>query len=568
MWAYALMSMAFESVVPDEGTSVDTYHDLRLHFRVSLALSLMVLALSLIGATHVLDTVVKPAFMGWLECAITAPVILWAGAPYLFRSFRDAISGRAALFLPAGLAALTAFFYSIAVLALASMAGAVVGRTIVVHFDAAAAIVTFALLAQLLGQRARQAIGSAQPQQEQFGSDRTAVPFVPIVVALALAAWAAWWLLGGSFHSGFLAAVSILAVSSPFALAVAAPLTALRAVGKGARAGVTVCDPAALERFAVADTLVLAKSGTITEGKPRVLAVHATDDAREVEVLAIAASLEAKSDASLAEAFAEAAEERGLQVPEAQNVVEADGLGLKGELGSEDVLLGRSELLAESGISTDALALDAANLRRSGATAMFVARAGRLLGIVATKDPVRGSVRTRVAKLSAQGFDVVLATADSDTTANAVAADAAIEIVASGVSPHGKADFVRSLQDGKHVVAFVGDSTVNAPALAAADVAIALDGRETRSREAGLSIPRGDLGALVRTRRLARAMRRNIKQSLALALAYNALAIPLAGGLLYPFTGLLPSPLIAGAAMSLGTALVIANTRRLARVSL
>ncbi len=402
-------------------------------------------------------------------------------------------------------------------------------------------------------------------------ADAVAAWFVPTVIAVAIAAFAAWYFFGPAPSFGFalLAAVAVLIIACPCALGLATPMSVMVSVGKGAQAGVLVRDAQSLERLASADSLVIDKTGTVTEGKPKVIAIRAAEGATENDVLALAAALEAKSAHPLAQAIELAAKERALTLPVIEKFESVTGQGLKGISGGKIVLVGRPELLVSNGIDPAPLKGAAETLRGEGATAVFVVRDGRLLGIVAAKDPLRAKARELLTELRKDGMTITLATGDAETTARAVAKEAGLDNVAAAQTPQSKAELVRKLHADGHVVAFAGDGVNDAPALAAADVSIAMGtGSDAAIEAAGLTLLKGDLSALLRARRLARAAVANMKQNLFFAFVYNAIGIPVAAGVLYPFTGVLLSPMIAAAAMSLSSVSVIANALRLRSVKI
>ncbi|MBI1330215.1 MAG: heavy metal translocating P-type ATPase [Alphaproteobacteria bacterium] len=397
-------------------------------------------------------------------------------------------------------------------------------------------------------------------------ADSVAAWFVPLVVGCALAAFFAWWLFGPepSFNYGLLAGVSVLIIACPCALGLATPMSVMVAVGKGAQAGVLVRNATSLERFAAADTLILDKTGTVTEGKPTLFAIRAQDGASEDDVLTAAAALERGSAHPLAHAIEVAAKERKLSLPTVSGFESVTGQGLKGSIGGKPALVGRAELLKSNSVDVSALEDEAEMLRADGATAIFVAKDGKLLGLVAVKDPLKADAAKLIGELSESGLSIVMATGDAEVTARAVAKEAGIDEVAAGMTPEGKAKLVSERHERGQVVAFAGDGVNDAPALAAADVSIAMGtGSDAAIETAGLTLLKGELSALLRGRRLAQAAMANMKQNLFFAFFYNALGVPLAAGVLYPLTGWLLSPMIAAAAMSVSSFSVIANALRL-----
>lgn len=395
-------------------------------------------------------------------------------------------------------------------------------------------------------------------------ADKVSAWFVPLVVLAALLAFGAWYYVGHSFEYALLAAISVLIIACPCALGLATPMSVMVAVGKGAQSGVLVRNAATLERFAKADTLVTDKTGTITEGKPRLAAVRAIAPATENDVLSVAAALESKSAHPLAHAIVEGAKEKSLSLPNVTEFTSVTGQGLQGTIAGAVVLIGRAEFLSNRGIDPSPLVPDAEKLRKEGATAMFVARAGQAMGLVAAKDPLKANAMVLLNQLRRDGLHIIMATGDAEATAKAIAREAGLDDVAAGMTPEGKTTLVGRLKQEGHVVAFAGDGVNDAPALAAADVSIAMGtGSDAAIETAGLTLLKGDLTALLRARKLARVAVRNMKQNLFFAFVYNAVGIPIGAGILYPFTGWLLSPIIAAAAMSFSSVSVISNALRL-----
>ncbi len=397
-------------------------------------------------------------------------------------------------------------------------------------------------------------------------ADAVAAWFVPLVVSVAIAAFAAWYAFGPEprFNFALVAAVSVLIIACPCALGLATPMSVMVAVGRGAQLGVLVRNAVSLERLARADTLVIDKTGTVTEGKPALAAIRAMDGVSENDVLRMAAALEATSAHPLAHAVETGAKERGVRPPPVLQFESVTGQGLKGSVEGKPALAGRAELLAANGIDPAPMQDEADRLRSEGATAIFVAHGGRLLGLVAAKDPLKANAASLLQALREDGLDIVMATGDAQTTAEAIAREAGIGRVAAGQTPEDKAKLVATLRgEGRHV-AFAGDGVNDAPALAAAEISIAMGtGSDAAIETAGLTLLKGDLAALLGARKLARAAIGNMKQNLFFAFVYNALGVPVAAGVLYPFTGWLLSPMIAAAAMSLSSVSVIVNALRL-----
>jgi len=673
-----ICGMALEPLDPAAALDETEYRDMRRRFAVSLALSIPVFVLAMAGGA--LNRVIAPMLREWIEFALSAPVVVWAAAPFFARGWKGAITGHANMFTLIGLGVGVAFSYSVIALLFPQfvpMAFHGMGGAPPVYFEAASVIVTLVSLGQVLELRARARTGAAvralldlspkivrrrtangtediplddvragdvlivRPGQsiptdgeviegqssadesmltgeampvekspgakvtggtlngegmlvmraERVGADtmlskiaalvaeaqRSRAPtqaladavsewFVPLVVCVALAAFAAWYVFGPapSFNYALIAAVSVLIIACPCALGLATPMSVMVAVGRGAQAGVLVRNAQSLERLASAGTLVIDKTGTVTEGKPRLIAVRAVAGVTEDEVLMVAAALESTSAHPLAHAIEIAAKEKSLKLLPVERFESVTGQGLKGEVDGKPALVGRAELLSANGIDPAPMKEAAEKLRGEGATAMFVARDGKLLGIVAAKDPLKKDAAALLKALRDDGLDIILATGDAEATARAIAKEAGLENIAAGQTPQDKAKLIAKLRAEGKRVAMAGDGVNDAPALAAADVSIAMGtGSDAAIEAAGLTLLKGDLAALLRARRLARAAVANMKQNLFFAFVYNALGVPIAAGVLYPFTGWLLSPMIAAAAMSLSSVSVIANALRL-----
>ena len=402
-------------------------------------------------------------------------------------------------------------------------------------------------------------------------ADRVSAFFVPAVLAVAAAAFVTWLLLGPqpAFAHALIAAVSVLIIACPCALGLATPMSIMVGVGKGAAAGVLIRNAEALERFERVDVLVVDKTGTLTEGHPRLVGLVAAEGFDEKTVLAIAAALEKPSEHPLAAAILAAAKARDIATDSVEDFHAATGKGISGRLAGMEALVGTSEFLAERGIDCAVLASKAEEFRRDGATAMFVASGGRIAGLLAIADPVKATTADALAALRAENIRVVMVTGDNRTTAMAVAKRLGIADVEAQVLPEKKSEIVQRLRDEGHVVAMAGDGVNDAPALAKADIGIAMGtGTDVAMQSAGMTLVKGDLAGLVRARRLSRAVLRNIRQNLVLAFVYNVIGVPVAAGALYPAFGLLLSPMIAAAAMSLSSVSVIANALRLRRTRL
>ncbi|MCQ0972219.1 heavy metal translocating P-type ATPase [Paracoccus sp. TK19116] len=402
-------------------------------------------------------------------------------------------------------------------------------------------------------------------------ADRVSAVFVPTVVVIAIIAFIVWMIFGPdpALVFAIASAVSVLIIACPCALGLATPISITTAAGRGAQAGVLIKDAEALERMAAVDTLIVDKTGTLTMGKPKLTDTVALAGITETDLLSLAAALERGSEHPLAEAIVEGAEAQGAPRLEATDFDAVTGKGVRGSVGGRAVALGNAAMMREMELVTSAAEAEADTLRAEGKTAMFVAVDGALAGIVAVADPIKDSTAQAIRELHAQGLRVIMATGDNERTAQAVAGRLGIDEVRAGVLPEAKKDLIDQLRRDGHKIAMAGDGVNDAPALAAADVGIAMGtGADVAMESAGITLLRGDLMGIVRARKLARATLRNIKQNLLFAFAYNALGVPVAAGLLYPLTGLLLSPMIAAAAMSLSSVSVITNALRLRRVEL
>jgi Cu+-exporting ATPase len=390
--------------------------------------------------------------------------------------------------------------------------------------------------------------------------------FVPAVILAAVVAFVAWMIWGPppAFAYALVAAVSVVIIACPCALGLATPMSIMVGVGKGATAGVLIKNAEALERFEKIDTLVVDKTGTLTEGEPRVVAVQPAAGFDDGTVLSLGASLEQSSEHPLAAAIVASAKQRRLELTGVADFVSITGKGVTGTISGRKVAVGNAKLLHDLGVATDALERQADEARRDGATAMFVAIDGQPAGIVAVADPIKATTPAALANLRADGIRIVMLTGDNRTTAQAVASKLGITDIEAEVLPEQKNAIVRRLRREGHAVAMAGDGVNDAPALAEADVGVAMGtGTDVAMQSAGVTLVKGDLAGIARARALSRATMRNIRQNLVLAFVYNVLGIPLAAGVLYPAFGLLLSPIVAAAAMSFSSVSVIANSLRL-----
>lgn len=402
-------------------------------------------------------------------------------------------------------------------------------------------------------------------------ADRVSEVFVPTVVVIAAVAFVIWLLVGPSpaFVYAIAAAVSVLIIACPCALGLATPISITTAAGRGAQAGVLIKDAEALERMARVDTLIVDKTGTLTEGKPKMTDVVALGSMADDEVLSLAATLERGSEHPLAEAIVDGARDRGVTLGKATEFEAVTGKGVTGTVDGHAVALGNAALMRALGIGTGSADQRADDLRADGKTAMLVAVDGTLQGIVAVADPIKPTTQSAIRALHEQGLRVIMATGDNQRTAEAVASKLGIDEVRAGVLPQDKKALVDELRAAGRRIAMAGDGVNDAPALAAADVGIAMGtGADVAVESAGLTLLGGDLTGITRARKLAKATLRNIKENLFFAFVYNAAGVPIAAGVLYPVFGLLLSPMIAAAAMSLSSVSVITNALRLRRVEL
>ena len=418
-----------------------------------------------------------------------------------------------------------------------------------------------------------QMVASAQRSRApiQRLADQVAGWFVPAVIAVALVAFAAWAMFGPEprFAYGLLAAVSVLIIACPCALGLATPMSIMVGVGRGAQMGVLIRNAEALERMQKVDTLVIDKTGTLTEGKPALTAVAVANEFSENDVLRLAASVEAASEHPLALAIVTAAKDRQLDLAPVQEFDSPTGKGAVGVVEGKRIAIGNANFLSELNTATDTLQSEAERLRGDGATVIFVSVDGTLAGALAVADPIKTETRAALDALRADNIHIVMLTGDNRTTALAVARKLGIDEVEAEVLPDGKSDVVQKLRGQGRVVAMAGDGVNDAPALAAADVGIAMGtGTDVAIESAGITLLKGDLTGIVRARHLSEAVMRNIRQNLFFAFIYNAAGVPIAAGVLYPVLGILLSPIVAAAAMALSSVSVVGNALRLRGVKL
>src|SRR5262249_16369701 len=402
-------------------------------------------------------------------------------------------------------------------------------------------------------------------------ADQGAGYFVPAVVVVAILAFIAWYMFGPEprLADALVSAVAVLIIACPCALGLATPISIMVATGRGAQAGVLVRNAAALERLAAVDTLIADKTGTLTEGKPALTGVETSSGFAPDEVLRLAASLEAGSEHPLAAAILRGAGQKGLKPAKVEDFEAVTGQGVKGRVDGRIAGLGNARLMESFGIDVSPLATAADARRKQGETVMYLVADGKLAGLVAVADPIKACGDEGIAKVKRLGLRIIMATGDNETTAKAVASRLGIDEIRAGLRPEDKLTLIAEEQQKGHVVAMAGDGINDAPALAKADVGFAMGtGADVAMESAGLTLLKGDLRGVVRGVKLASATMRNIKQNLFFAFVYNALGVPIAAGVLYPAFGILLSPIIAAAAMSLSSVSVVGNALRLRNAQL
>jgi Cu+-exporting ATPase len=437
---------------------------------------------------------------------------------------------------------------------------------------------TFIMVAKRVGRETMlaqivQMVSEAQRSRApiQGLADKVASWFVPAVVGISILTFIVWALIGPEprLTHALVNAVAVLIIACPCALGLATPMSIMVGTGKGATSGVLIKNAEALETMEKIDTLVVDKTGTLTEGKPKLSTIKVTDEISENDLLQLVASLEQGSEHPLAESIIAAAKGKDLQLSSAEEFDSLTGMGVKGKVDGREVAIGNLKLLKELSINAGELNDQAEELRREGATAMFVAIDGQACGILGVSDPIKQSTPEAIKQLHEMGLQVVMLTGDNETTARAVAKKLNIDDVEAEVSPDRKNEVVKSLRDEGRIVAMAGDGINDAPALAQAHVGIAMgSGTEVAMESAGITLVKGDLTGIVKAVHLSRATMRNIRQNLFFAFVYNSLGIPVAAGLLYPIFGLLLSPMIAAAAMSMSSVSVVGNALRLRRLNL
>jgi Cu+-exporting ATPase len=401
-------------------------------------------------------------------------------------------------------------------------------------------------------------------------ADHVAAWFVPAVILVSVVAFIVWFAFGPApaFSYGLIAAVSVLIIACPCALGLATPMSIMVGVGRGAQAGVLIKNAEALERMEKVDTLVVDKTGTLTEGKPKVTRIIA-QGMSEDNLLSLAASLEQASEHPLAHAIVVAAKEKGIFIAKADDFDSPTGKGVVGKVSDRAVALGNVKMMNDLGVDVSDLEAEGDALRKDGATVIFAAVDGKAVGLLAIADPIKETTSQAVKELQNAGIRVVMLTGDNKTTAQAVARQLGINEVEAEVLPEDKGRIVKKLQSEGRIVAMAGDGTNDAPALAVADIGIAMGtGTDVAMESAGVTLLKGDLMGIVRAQKLSKSVMRNIRQNLFFAFIYNMAGVPVAAGILYPVFGVLLSPVIAAAAMALSSVSVIANALRLKTVRL
>jgi P-type Cu+ transporter len=422
------------------------------------------------------------------------------------------------------------------------------------------------LLAQIV-RMVSQAQRSRAPIQRL--ADRVSGYFVPAVITIAVMTFMAWYFLGPAprLAHALISAVAVLIIACPCALGLATPMAIMVGTGRGAHAGVLIKNAEALEILEKVDTLVIDKTGTLTEGKPRVISVVSVGDTKENDLIRMVASLERASEHPLASAILSAAKDRDIEITGASNFRYTPGKGVSGKVQGREVVAGNEALLTESGVQLGELRRNAEAISASGQTVIWVAVDGKPAGLIAISDPVKPSASQALTELRRQRLRVIMLTGDTPATAEVVARKLGIDQFQAEVLPQQKAEVVKRLQQEGRIVAMAGDGINDAPAMAQAQVGIAMGtGTDVAMESGSITLVKGDLAGIVRARNLSRATMRNIRQNLFFAFIYNSIGVPIAAGLLYPFFGIVLSPIFAAAAMSFSSVSVIANSLRLRKV--
>jgi Cu+-exporting ATPase len=616
----------------------------RLKWGAAFTVPLLALSMSELLSKNPLGALTGSPWFNWIQLALAAPVVLWAGLPLFQKAYSSVKTRHLNMFTLIGLGTSVAFIFSVIATGAPGIfpeALRMHGGHIGVYFEAAAAIITLVLMVHY-GDHLRVRPGEQIPvdgivlsgassidesmmtgepipvektkddkvtagttnqtgsliiQAKGVGKDtllsqivrmvneaqRSRAPiqkladsvsawFVPVVVIIAALTAVAWGIFGPApaYAYAMVNAVAVLIIACPCALGLATPMSIMVATGRGAQSGILIRNAESLETMEKVDTLVLDKTGTLTEGRPKLVTVYAEPGFDEKQILSFAVGLEKGSEHPLARAVLEGAKVRGLnETGDASEFLSITGKGISGNLFGKKVLLGNSKLLEDAGISTSAYLKKADELRAKGQTILFLAIDQKAAGFLGVADPVKESSREAIQSLKALGLRIVMVTGDNKITAAAVAAEVGIEEVHADILPEEKGSIVKKLQSEGRKVAMAGDGVNDAPALSQADVGIAMGtGTDIAMQSAGITLVKGDLRGILRARNLSHATLGNIRQNLFFAFGYNALGVPIAAGVLYPFLGILLSPMIASAAMSLSSVSVIGNALRLKRVKL
>ena len=682
-----ICGMAFEPEEPslDDAPNPELV-DFTRRWWVSAALAVPLLILTM-GTEFLGLHLVNPAWSPWIQLALTAPIVLWAGWPFFTRGWTSIVTGKLNMFTLIAIGVGAAFLYSVVATFAPGMFPATFrmhGGMVPVYYEAAGVVVALVLLGQVLELRARAATGKAirallnlapktarrinadgteteipladvqtgdhlrvrpgeavpvdgvviegrssvdesmltgEPlpvakdstsaltggtvngtgslvmETQAVGSDtmlarivrmvaeaqRSRAPiqavadrisgwFVPLVIAIALLSFAVWSLVGPEPRIGhaLLNAIAVLIIACPCALGLATPMSIMVATGRGAHAGVLVKHAEALQAFEKVDTLVIDKTGTLTEGKPKLIAIETIGGMDKNELLAMTAAVEARSEHPLAHAIVIAANESKLELGEPENFEVQVGTGISATVGGRAVVIGNAAQMQRIGVDPAPLNDVADSRRREGAGVMIIAVDGKLAGLIAVADPIRANAREAIEALRKQGLRIIMLTGDNPTTAQFVAdAVGGLDGVHAELKPDDKARIVSELKASGAMVAMAGDGINDAPALAAADVGLAMGtGTDVAIESAGITLTKGDLAAVVRARALAKATMRNIRQNLFFSFLFNGIGVPVAAGALYPVSGILMSPMFAGAAMALSSFTVVMNALRLNKVKL
>src|SRR6266550_2022829 len=572
-----ICGMALERrTVTAEAEENPELREMTRRFWISLVLTLPLLGIAM--ADMLPGMPVQHALPGgwlpWIELLLATPVVLWGGWPFFQRGWSSVVNRSTNMFTLIALGTGAAYVYSVAAKltpgffpASFRVMGATVNGTVsfVMRAERVGSETLLAQIVQLVSKAQR----SRAPIQRL--ADRVSAWFVPAVIAISIVTFIAWAVLGPEprLAHALVNAVAVLIIACPCALGLATPIAIMVGTGRGAQAGVLVRNAEALEILEKVDTLVIDKTGTLTEGKPKVETVVAAAGEQEDELVRLAATLEQGSEHPLGAAVIAAARERGLKLSPSEKFESITGRGIRGKVDEKEVAVGNENWFKELGIVDSTLSSHAEDLRRNGQTVIFASVDRRVAGLLGVADPVKPSTPQAIRDLKSEGLRLVMLTGDSRATAEKVARKLGIEEFEAEVLPEQKSAVVLRLQKEGRTVAMAGDGINDAPALAQADVGIAMGtGTDVAMESGGITLVKGDLAGIVRARKLSRATMRNIRQNLFFAFLYNSLGVPIAAGVLYPFFGLLLRPIFAAAAMSFSSVSVITNSLRLRKVEL